>query len=218
MSKYIIDTEAGTCVPAVEKPSDKMVQFFQANRGVKEYTGVVETIQRWYYGHLVKAAWCATSLCYAARVMAGLSGFPKKDNVYELYMALKTSTYGVMIDRPAIKNIRRGDILFFLVMAGLSGFPKKDNVYELYMALKTSTYGVMIDRPAIKNIRRGDILFFLWDGNTMTAGSSKHVGLAEYNADYDTTQNVFCVGGNQSDKICTAAYSQSQIYAIFRLY
>lgn len=174
MSKYIIDTEAGTCVPfspAVEKPSDKMVQFFQANRGVKEYTGVVETIQRWYYGHLVKAAWCATSLCYAARVMAGLSGFPKKDNVY-----------------------------------------------ELYTALKSSTYGVMIDRPAIKNIRRGDILFFLWDGNTMTSGSSKHVGLAEYNADYDTAQNIFCIGGNQSDKICTAAYPQSQIYAIFRLY
>lgn len=174
MSKYIIDTEAGTCVPfssAAEKPSDKMVQFFQANRGVKEYTGVVETIQRWYYGHLVKAAWCATSLCYAARVMAGLSGFPKKDNVY-----------------------------------------------DLYAALKSSTYGVMIDRPDIKNIRRGDILFFLWDGNTMTAGSRKHVGLAEYNADYDTEQNVFCIGGNQSDKICTAAYSQSNIYAIFRLY
>lgn len=138
---------------------------------MKEYEGIVNTIQTWYYGHLVRAAWCATSLCYAARVMAGLSWFPKRDNVY-----------------------------------------------ELYNALKSSTYGVMIDCPDIKNIRRGDILFFLWKGDTMTAESSKHVGQAEYNADYDTTQNVFCIGGNQSDKICTAAYPQSKIYAIFRLY
>lgn len=38
--------------------------LMEEHLGTKEYEGIVADIQRWYYGRLVKAAWCATSVSY----------------------------------------------------------------------------------------------------------------------------------------------------------
>ena len=62
-------------------------------------------------------------------------------------------------------------------------------------------------------ILKGDILFMLWDGDTMTANSSKHVCVSEFNS---TRDKLYCIGGNQKDKICTLEYERKNIYAMFR--
>lgn len=65
----------------------------------------------------------------------------------------------------------------------------------------------------IPNIKKGDILFWLWNGTTMTTTSSKHVGIAELDCNGDI---IYCLGGNQKDKICTLAYNKKNLYAIYR--
>ena len=65
--------------------TDKTIaDFYEQHLGVKEYEGIVKTIQEWYYGRLVKAAWCATSFSYFAH-LAGKSEYVGKfENVNRL--------------------------------------------------------------------------------------------------------------------------------------
>lgn len=49
----------------------------------------------------------------------------------------------------------------------------------------------------------------------MTTSSSKHVGLAEYDSSADT---IYCIGGNQKNKVCTLEYDRRYLYAVFRPY
>lgn len=66
-----------------------------------------------------------------------------------------------------------------------------------------------------QSIQKGDILFWLWEGDKMTPYSKKHVGLAEYDSSADT---IYCIGGNQKNKVCTLKYDRKYLYAVFRPY
>lgn len=172
MAKYIIDTDSGTCTlytgtTTAVPEGTRMVEILAAHRGDTEYNGFCAVIQKWYYGSVVKSAWCATALSYLLNQI-GLSQH-KAENVNKLRLSLKNDHYN-------------------------------------------GTYYEGKDIP--KTIQKGDILFWLWSGDTMTDTSSKHVGLAEYDTNTDT---IYCIGGNQKDKICTLAYNRKNLYAIYRL-
>lgn len=137
-------------------------------RGTQEYNGIVSTIQTWFYGKLIKQAWCATCISYFANLCGILEQIGgKNENVYNMLIACRNTHP----DR----------------------FYSRDNL------------------PA--TIKKNDILFWLWSGDTMNAGSSKHVGVAEYDSDSDI---IYCLGGNQKDKICTLAYNRKYLYAVYR--
>jgi len=143
--------------------------FLKNYRGVKEYTGIVAEIQKWYYGSLIKASWCATCLSYVANRCGALNKIGgKNENVYNMMCACRDKGDGTFFTR---KNL-----------------PEK--------------------------IEKNDILFWLWSGDIMTTTSSKHVGVAEY-ASYGN--EIFCIGGNQKDKICTLKYDKKYLYAVFRV-
>lgn len=93
---------------------------------------------------------------------------------------------------------------------------KHDNVYDLMIACMVADakgLGTFYDRQHLpEKIPQYAILFWLWEGSTMTAGSKKHVGLAEYASSGDY---IYCIGGNQSDKICTKSYPREDLYAIY---
>lgn len=168
MSKYIIDTENGTCVPYENVSRGTLVEKFQPHRGVTEYNGVVADIQKWYYGSLVRAPWCATALSYFANELGILDQFGgKAENVYTMMTNCSQSNYG--------------------------NFYWKKNIPE--------------------QIKKGDVLFMLWDSGTMHPTSNKHVCVAEYDSKGTT---IYCIGGNQKDKICTLNYERKYVYALYR--
>lgn len=171
MGKYIIDTDTGSCTPYVEEgataPSiskrEKMVRILAEHRGDTEYTGFVATIQKWFYGSVVQASWCATTISY------------------------------------------------LLAQVGL-GECKAENVKTLLDKISASGKFELLDKTC--DVERGDILFWLWSGNIMTESSSKHVGIAEHPSKGST---IYCLGGNQKDKICTLGYDRKYLFCIARL-
>lgn len=121
MAKYIIDTETGICEPynedVPETKGEKLYKLFKQFEGTKEYDGVVAQIQKWYYGSLVKASWCATAVSYFASQL----GIPiKAENVNVLRTAcdiLAKGGSGEYYDRRTTglpETVKRGDILFWL--------------------------------------------------------------------------------------------------------
>lgn len=89
--------------------------------GTKEYDGIVATIQKWFYGDLVKASWCATSVSYFADQIGILDQIGgKNENVYRMMQAAekgcKASGKGLFAYAKDLKGktIKRGTILFFL--------------------------------------------------------------------------------------------------------
>ena len=171
MGKYIIDTDTGSCTPyadagvgapAISK-KEKMVRILEEHRGDVEYKGFVSTIQKWFYGSLVKASWCATTISY-------------------------------LLARVGLRDI------------------KADNVKTLLDKISASGKFELLDKTC--DVERGDILFWLWSGDVMTTSSSKHVGLAAHPSKSST---IYCLGGNQKDKICTLAYDRKYLYCIARL-
>ncbi len=91
----------------------------------------------------------------------------------------------------------------------------EENVNRLRLALEKSGWGTMYNRGSIpENLEKGDICFWLWDGTVMNDGSSKHVNLVEHSSSGDS---VYCIGGNQKNKICTLEYDRSKLYAVYRL-
>lgn len=91
-----------------------------------------------------------------------------------------------------------------------------DNVYYLMDNFKKldGARGIFYAVPP-QTIQKGDILFWLWEGDVMTPTSKKHVGLSEYN----TSSNlIYCIGGNQKNKVCTLGYDRKYLYAVFRPY
>ncbi len=95
---------------------------------------------------------------------------------------------------------------------------KNDNVYNMMQSCKLAAkegYGTFYTREELpKRIPQYAICFFLWSGSTMTEGSSKHVCMSEYAS---TGANIYCIGGNQSDKICTKSYERSKLYGLYVL-
>lgn len=97
------------------------------------------------------------------------------------------------------------------------GLPKHENVYSLMMKCKERA-----DRGDGKffkyhgeELTRGDVLFWLWSGTRMTIGSSKHVGVCASDTPADAS-TIPCIGGNQSNSICTKNYEAHKLYAVYR--
>ena len=121
MAKYIIDTETCICEPYHEEipetKGEKLYKLFKQFEGTKEYDGIVAQIQKWYYGSLVKASWCATAVSYFASQL----GIPiKAENVNVLKTAcdiLAKGGIGKYYERRTSglpTTIHKGDILFWL--------------------------------------------------------------------------------------------------------
>lgn len=113
--RYLIDTDKGTCVPYDMPAKRTLADCFEEYEGTKEYNGVVAHIQRWYYGSLVKAAWCATAVSFFADQL-GLD-IQKAENVRVLMENADKSCqriYNRELGDPTDFKIKRGDILFFL--------------------------------------------------------------------------------------------------------
>lgn len=121
--RYIIDIEKGTCVP--ESPTNepnkpvvsdfgsRLVEAMKPHIGAQEYTGIVADIQKWYYGSMVKASWCATTVSY---FLSKLGRPIKEENVYRLMIALNEKPeWGTMYYRNQMTNLKiaPGDILFW---------------------------------------------------------------------------------------------------------
>lgn len=124
MMKIEIDTETGKIIVdgkeiIVKKEEKKsLVNAFMKYLGVKEYNGAVSNIQKWYYGRLVKASWCATAVSYFANQLGLLDKIGgKNENVYRMMKACealdgKTGTFFNKNTIPA--TILENDICFFL--------------------------------------------------------------------------------------------------------
>lgn len=115
MSKFIIDTEAGTCRPYGTPIALNIVDFLARYKGAKEYDGVVATIQKWYYGSLVKAPWCATCMSWVFNQL----GIPvdKAENVYTLMRNCQyaaTQGHGTFYGRSELPELEKGDVCFLL--------------------------------------------------------------------------------------------------------
>ena len=77
--------------------------------GAEEYTGIVAECQTWYYGRVVKAAWCATWVSFCLDKMGLLSKCvgKKQENVYNLWNAMR-----MRCKSRDKKQIQRGDVVF----------------------------------------------------------------------------------------------------------
>ena len=119
MAKYIIDTETGICEPysVPETKGEKLYKLFKQFEGTEEYDGIVAQIQKWYYGSLIMASWCATAVSYFADQLE----VPiKAENVNIMRWKCETlaaSGTGTYYDRRTTglpEVIHKGDILFWL--------------------------------------------------------------------------------------------------------
>lgn len=115
MSKFIIDTDLGTCQPYGTPIALNIVDFLARYKGAKEYDGVVATIQKWYYGSLVKAPWCATCMSWVFNQL----GIPvdKAENVYTLMRNCQyaaTQGHGTFYGRSELPELEKGDVCFLL--------------------------------------------------------------------------------------------------------
>lgn len=110
-------------------------------------------------------------------------------------------------------------ISYFADMAGVLGQMggKADNVYDMWckcIRQSPSQCHMLAEvQRADFEILKGDVLFWLWAGDTMTAYSPKHVGTSEMRQKGHT---LFCLGGNQKDKICTLEYDRKYLWGVFR--
>lgn len=108
-------------------------------------------------------------------------------------------------------------ISFLLSAVGIS--VRRENVKNLLDYAEVSKIGKVYTRNDFKigmckEIKEGDILFFLWDGDTMTTGSKKHVSMCN---ETTTGDKIKCLGGNQADAISEQIYDRSKLYAIWRI-
>lgn len=115
MAKYIIDIDRGTCelydtVPKYKTIADAM----EAWVGAKEWDSKVSAIQKWFYGSLVKDAWCCTGLSYFANnvgVEKQTGRFENVDSMKDYMNTLGrldcTKNYGGGAYKP-----KRGDVVF----------------------------------------------------------------------------------------------------------
>lgn len=67
-----------------------VVDVFRRYQGTKEYYGIVAKIQKWFYGSVVQAPWCATSMSWALAQLGLMKKTigTKQENVYLFEKAL----------------------------------------------------------------------------------------------------------------------------------
>lgn len=115
--KYMIDTEKMTIekmTPDENAGHMTIADYMELDLGAKEWDGVVTAIQTWFYGSLVKSAWCATGLSYYSH-MAGKDYYTgkyenvdtMKEHMNSLGMLDCTRLYGGGHYQP-----KRGDVVF----------------------------------------------------------------------------------------------------------
>ena len=110
-----------------------------------------------------------------------------------------------------LSKVKATTISYLLAQIGL-GEIKAENVKTLLDKISASGKFELLDKTC--DVERGDILFWLWSGNIMKESSFKHVGIAEHPS---TGNTIYCLGGNQKDKICTLAYDRKYLFCIARL-
>lgn len=120
MPKFLIDTDSMTISPYEdsEKESstgERLYNLFSAHNGEKEYEGVIADIQKWYYGRIVKASWCATALSFFANKV-GLALHAENVNALRVQCRqLANSGVGIYYDKDNLPDtIQKGDVLFWL--------------------------------------------------------------------------------------------------------
>ena len=87
--------------------------------------------------------------------------------------------------------------------------------YVIHFAKALAGKGVFYDKSKLPaTIRRGDVCFWLFDGSKMTNTSKKHVNVCVEDTD---SRTIWCIGGNQDDRICAKLYDRSQLYAVYRV-
>ena len=104
--------------PVEEKPAEALtLADVMANYiGTKEYEGIVAVCQKWYYGSVYQAPWCATFLswCLAQMGLLTITLDTKHENVYNCWNKLMNKTRErkvTLISLPS--KIMRGDIVVF---------------------------------------------------------------------------------------------------------
>lgn len=100
---------AGSATTTPRNPTT-LADMFEPHIGVKEYSGIVADIQKWYYGSLVKASWCATSVSYFWNKLMGNKAL-HAENVKILLDQCRSAGMQKITDESAME---RGDIVFFL--------------------------------------------------------------------------------------------------------
>lgn len=94
MYKAIRDYIDSLITTSPAKPdTETAISFLTRYIGTKEYDGIVSDIQTWFYGHLVKAPWCATCVSY---VLSHIYNYTcKYENVYHLNNWAKSTLISV---------------------------------------------------------------------------------------------------------------------------
>lgn len=84
------------------------------HEGAKEYEGIVATIQKWYYGSIVKQPWCATCISYFADICGVSKQIGKHENVDRMKDYLNKQDKIKMSKAYGGDYIpKKGDIIFF---------------------------------------------------------------------------------------------------------
>lgn len=92
--KIVIDTTLRTCT--FQEECENVIRETNCaskladHLGTKEYDGIVAEIQKWYYGRLVKAAWCATCVSYFCYKYAKQGSF-MQTHKYESCTAMRAA-------------------------------------------------------------------------------------------------------------------------------
>lgn len=92
-----------------------VTDVFMHYQGTQEWNGIIPTIQKWFYGSMIKEPWCATSMCWALAQL-GLREYTlkgKSDNVFNLNQRLRDAVSHGRCHAEKIDNIKRGDIIIF---------------------------------------------------------------------------------------------------------
>ena len=95
-----------------------VTDLFEKYIGTKEYNGIIATIQKWFYGEMMRDAWCATSMSYFMHELGILKQIGgKNENVYCMMEASRKSGYGKFYYARQIPEnmlVKRGTIIFNL--------------------------------------------------------------------------------------------------------
>lgn len=104
--------------PVEEKPEEllTLADVMEHYKGTREYDGVVAICQKWYYGSIYQAPWCATFLswCLAQMGLLAITLDTKLENVYNCWNKLMNKTREgkvTLITSPS--KTQRGDIVVF---------------------------------------------------------------------------------------------------------
>lgn len=126
-----------------------VTDLFEKYEGTQEYNGVIAEIQKWYYGYLYKASWCATSMSKFMNDLGLLDQLGgKNENVYEMmkdtekaHKALKKGTFLYRDDIKTGMEIPRGTIVFMLYSSKPMTSTSSKHVTSVYETFSWSPSG-----------------------------------------------------------------------------